>query len=99
MNRRQLIFSLCAPAFALPDCAGLADKQESDDAIYDHVKRKLTNDPDVKGGALSIDVKDGVVTLRGVLDTDKQIQKAEKLAKKTAGVKKVVNGIKLASGK
>ena len=60
------------------------------------VMRKLADDADVKGGGLNIEVKDGVVTLRGKLETEKQIQKAEKLAKKVNGVKKVVNEISLA---
>jgi hyperosmotically inducible periplasmic protein len=75
-----------------------ADKPMSDDSIYDLVKRKLANDPDVKGGALDIDVKEGVVTLRGKVETDRQKQKAERLAKKVSGVKKVINEIQL-SGK
>jgi osmotically-inducible protein OsmY len=75
-----------------------ADKPMSDDSIYDQVKRKLANDPDVKGGALDIDVKEGAVTLRGKVETERQKQKAEKLAKKVSGVKKVINEIQL-SGK
>jgi len=74
-----------------------ADKHLSDDSIHDLVKRKLANDPDVKGGALDIDVKDGVVTLRGKVETDKLKQKAERLAKKITGVKKVVNEIQLST--
>jgi osmotically-inducible protein OsmY len=70
-----------------------AEKQISDDLIYDNVKRKLANDADVKGGALEIDVKNGVVTLRGKLETEKLKEKAEKLAKKVTGVKKVDNQI------
>jgi len=74
------------------------EKVVSDDSVYDHVKRRLANDPDVKGGAMEIEVKQGVVTLRGIVDTDKQKQKAEKIAKKVNGVKQVINEIKL-SGK
>ncbi len=74
-----------------------ADKHLSDDSIHDLVKRKLANDPDVKGGALDIDVKDGVVTLRGKVETDKLKQKAERLTKKINGVKKVVNEIQLST--
>lgn len=73
-----------------------ADKPVSDDSLHDMVIRKLANDADVKGGGLQVDVKDGVVTLRGKLETDKQIQKAERLTKKVSGVKKVVNEITLA---
>jgi len=72
-----------------------ADKPVSDDALHDMVIRKLANDADVKGGGLQVEVKDGVVTLRGKLETEKQIQKAEKLAKKISGVKKVINEITL----
>jgi len=73
-----------------------ADKKVSDDSLHDLVMRKLADDADVKGGGLDIDVKDGVVTLRGKLENEKQIQKAERLAKKVNGVKKVVNEITLA---
>jgi osmotically-inducible protein OsmY len=73
-----------------------ADKKVSDDSLHDLVMRKLADDADVKGGGLNIEVKDGVVTLRGKLESEKQIQKAERLAKKVGGVKKVVNEISLA---
>lgn len=81
-------------------CLDLSAKEKvvSDDSVYDHVKRRLANDPDVKGGAMEIEVKQGVVTLRGTVDTDKQKQKAEKITKKVNGVKQVINEIKL-SGK
>ena len=72
-----------------------ADKPMSDDLIYDNVKRRLAEDSDVKGGGLDIDVKQGVVTLRGKLETQRQIDKASKIAKKVNGVKKVVNEIQL----
>ena len=92
--------SLCAAPAAAPIPAktfSFADKHVSDDSIYDYVKRKLANDQVVKGGALEIDVKEGVVTLRGTVETDQQKQKAERLAKKVKGVKSVVNEIKVAS--
>jgi osmotically-inducible protein OsmY len=54
---------------------------------------KLASDPDVKGGALDVDVNQGVVTLKGNVSTEKQKAKAAKLAKKVKGVKSVVNEI------
>ena len=72
-----------------------ADKQVSDDLVYDNVKRRLAEDSEVKGGGLDIDVKQGVVTLRGKLETQRQIDKAARLAKKVNGVKKVINEIQL----
>jgi hyperosmotically inducible periplasmic protein len=62
-----------------------------DDRISDEVRMKLATDPDVKGGALDVSVKDGAVTIRGRVDTDKGKKKAEKLAKKVKGVKSVDN--------
>jgi osmotically-inducible protein OsmY len=52
---------------------------------------KLTSDPIVKGGALTVDVKNGVVTLRGNVELEKQKERAPKLAKKVKGVTQVVN--------
>ncbi len=78
-------------AFALQ----AADKQVSDDLIYDNVKRKLAIDPVVKGGALDIEVKQGVVTLKGKVEYEKQKLKAEKLTKKIGGVKSVVNELQV----
>ena len=65
----------------------------SDDNINDRVKMKLAEDTVVKGGALTIDVKDGVVTLSGKVTYENQKSKAEKLAKKVQGVKSVNNQI------
>jgi osmotically-inducible protein OsmY len=47
----------------------------------------------VKGGALQVDVKDGVVTLSGAVDLGEQRDKAPKLARKVKGVKEVINNI------
>mgnify|MGYP000923716677 CR=1 FL=1 len=76
-------------AFLLGGVLALA--QTSDDQIYDQVIRRLANDPDVKGGAFEVDVKEGIVTIKGVVEKEKFKEKAEKLAKKVKGVKGVVN--------
>jgi len=68
-----------------------ADKHLSDDSIHDLVKRKLANDPDVKGGALDIDVKDGVVTLRGHVVSREHRARAEAAARRVHGVLAVRN--------
>ena len=68
-----------------------AEKNTSDDAIYDNVRRRLASDPVVKGGGLQVDVKSGIVTLRGTVEEQKQKDKAGRLAKKVPGVKSVAN--------
>jgi osmotically-inducible protein OsmY len=75
--------------------AGKQASQVTDDTITDQVRLKLTSDPDVKGGALQVDVKDGVVTLSGAVELPKQRDKAEKIAHKVKGVKSVVNKIEV----
>lgn len=62
-----------------------------DDRISDQVRMRLATDPDVKGGALDVVVNDGVVTIKGRVDTEKGKDRATKLAKKVKGVKEVDN--------
>lgn len=72
-----------------------ADKPISDDLIVDQVRIRLSGDAEVKGGALVVDSKQGVVTLSGTVDTDHQKGKATKLTKKVKGVKQVINNIEI----
>jgi hypothetical protein len=77
--------------------AGLAfagDKYKSpvtDDSIRDQVMMRLAGDQEVKGGAIDVQVANGVVTLKGAVDSDKASKKAERLSKHVKGVKSVVN--------
>jgi osmotically-inducible protein OsmY len=83
-----IIFALTAGVLA-------AQKHVSDDQIYDNVRRKLADDQVVKGGAMQVDVKDGVVTLRGKVETDQQKIRAAKIAHKISGVKQVDNQLEV----
>jgi hypothetical protein len=47
-----------------------AQKTSPGDLIYDQVRMKLATDADVKGGALDITVKDGMVIIKGRVDTE-----------------------------
>ncbi len=81
------LFALMLPA--------TAQKKKSDDQIYDQVKMRLANDPDIKGGNLDVDVKSGVVTVKGRVDKERAHQKIERVAKKVKGVTSVVNQVKV----
>jgi osmotically-inducible protein OsmY len=83
-----VIFALFAGVLA-------AQKHVTDDQIYDNVRRKLADDQVVKGGAMEVDVKDGVVTLRGKVETDQQKTRAAKIAHKISGVKQVDNQLEV----
>jgi osmotically-inducible protein OsmY len=78
-----LFVTLLAPAFAA--------KPVTDDFVNDTIKQHLAADAVVKGGNIVVEVKDGVVTLSGKVQEAKQKDKAEKIAKRVAGVKSVVN--------
>jgi osmotically-inducible protein OsmY len=83
-----LIFALLVPML-------IAQGTPADDKIYDLVRQKLANDPDVKGAGLDVIVKAGVVTLRGRVHDDKAKEKAQKLTKSVKGVVSVTNELKI----
>jgi len=74
---------------ALP--AAKVKEPVTDDSIRDEVMVHLASDPVVKGGNIDVEVKDGVVTLKGAVASDEARRRAEKLAKHVKGVKSVVN--------
>ena len=82
------LFALMLPAVA-------QKKKNSDEQIYDQVRMRLANDPDIKGGNLNVDVKNGVVTVKGRVDKERAHQKIERVAKKVKGVSSVVNQVKV----
>jgi osmotically-inducible protein OsmY len=67
----------------------------SDAYITDMVRQKLAADQVVKGGAIDVTVKDGVVTLAGKVAETKQKARAERLAHGVKGVKSVQNEVKV----
>lgn len=95
MKRLALLLVLVLSAVCVPVLAGGQKAPGSDDRISDQVRMKLATDPDVKGGALDVTVADGVVTIKGRVDTDKGKSKATKLAKKVKGVKSVDNELQV----
>jgi osmotically-inducible protein OsmY len=82
-----LVFALVMPV--------LAQNTNSDDKIYDAVRQRLANDPDVKGADLEVAVKSGVVTIKGVVNDEHAREKAEKIVKKIKGVTRVENQLKV----
>jgi len=74
-------------------------KPVSDDAISDNVRQRLASDADVRGAALDVSVKDGIVTIKGRVQTEKGRKKATELTKKVKGVVNVDNQLKLYSDK
>ena len=89
-----LLFGALLAGAVFPALA--AEKEpDTDDAIYDRVFRRIANDAYLKTTAIEITVRDRVVTLQGLIETEKLRQRLESVVKKTPGVKKVVNEVKV----
>ena len=56
---------------------------------------QLVTDSDTPERKINVDVENGIVTLRGTVETMQQKQEAERIAKQTEGVKRVNNMLKV----
>jgi osmotically-inducible protein OsmY len=92
---RLLLSLLLLVAFTLPAVAQKKDPPPSDDAITDRVRQRLVSHPDVKGHAVEVETKDGVVRLGGSVETARAKSTAEKLVKRMQGVRGVVNELRV----
>ena len=59
----------------------VAQGNPNDDRIYDEVRRRLADDPDIKGGAIDVTVKNGAVTLKGRVGDTLARDKAPKVVR------------------
>jgi osmotically-inducible protein OsmY len=74
--------------------------QSLDDAwIHTKIVAKLIGNSDTPERKINVDVINGDVTLRGTVDTAEAKSEAERIAKETDGVKKVVNQLKVSPAK
>jgi len=73
----------------------LAAQTADDGKIHDDVVAKLAADTDVRGGGFDVIVKNGMVTLKGQVHSQKAKEKAEKITKKVKGVVGVDNQLQI----
>jgi osmotically-inducible protein OsmY len=88
---RWLTLPLALSLTLLPALAGKDKQPLTDDRLHDQIIMKLAGDQDVRGGGIDVDVHNGVVTLKGKVDTEKRKERAEKLVKHMKGVTGVEN--------
>ena len=93
MNLKRAVASLVLAVTLSLGAAAAAGP--SDEYITDMVRQKLAADQVVKGGAIDVTVKDGVVTLAGKVAEPRQKARAERLAHGIKGVKSVLNEVKV----
>ena len=66
--------------------------------IHTKITSKLIGDKDTPARKINVDVVDGIVTLRGQVDTANAKDEADRIAKDTEGVKRVRNLLKVTAG-
>jgi hyperosmotically inducible protein len=88
MRARSILLFVVLATFP---CATAWADQRSDNEIDDKVRIKLAGDAEVKGSQLTVEVKDGAVTLRGKVESERGKNRAARLARKVKGVKSVAN--------
>ncbi len=67
-----------------------------DGTITMQIQAKFASDDVVKGTGIDVDTQDGVVTLKGTVESRIERDNAERIARETDGVKRVVNDLRVA---
>ena len=97
LNRLFATLAAVAFAFALPAHAKVTPGQEIDDsAITAEIKAALIDHKDTHATKINVETYKGIVQLSGFANSRLEAQRAEVLARETAGVKSVKNDIRLA---
>ncbi len=102
MNTRSFTRSMLALLAAATLAAGCASTRSTGEQIDDAsitaaIKGKLAADPDVKSFGIDVDTVDGVVALRGNVDTGAQRAETERIARSADGVRDVRNELTVQS--
>lgn len=69
-----------------------------DEIIRQNVMDQLRHDPGIDPLKMEVEVKNGVVTLKGKADTEKEKQLSEKIARAVEGVNSVENHLHIEVG-
>src|SRR5262250_942653 len=80
-------------AFLALASANCERRSVADSAITAIVKSKLAADNETGSANINVDTKGGVVTLTGVVTTQANKEQAERIARNTEGVMRVINNI------
>lgn len=94
-----LVLSLGGAHGILVSCATTQTPraQVGDARLAMHVGRRLAADPQVRRFEIDVDAREGMVILRGVVDSSVERTEAERVAERTPGVVGVENHIQLES--
>jgi hyperosmotically inducible periplasmic protein len=92
----SLVFGVLLVLLAVGCSSTQTVGEELDDAtITTKVEAKMAGDPDVSAFNVDVDTNEGVVRLSGTVENPEAKTEAEKLARETEGVRRVINDIKV----
>lgn len=77
------------------EAADQARRALTDGSLTAKIKAKMALDDSVKALNIDVDTSGGTVTLNGVVENEAQRQRALQLARETAGVKQVVDHLRI----
>src|SRR5205823_3354569 len=108
--KKQIVCALTAATLALlpltfnTGCAVTRGKETAgayakDTEITAKIKAKFYKDPDVKGTEVHVSTLNGVVQLRGFVDNQIALDRAEQIARSVSGVVEVQNSLLLPTGR
>jgi len=95
MLKKTLILGLGLGGLVACSTSRPIDNQASDAVITSTIETKLAADTDTDSYEIDVDTLNGVVRLRGIVETEMERKEAERLAKDTNGVSRVDNQLKL----
>lgn len=102
MRRTILLVAAVAGALLVSGCQSYRDGKSrtvgeftDDTAIQFRVKSKLVRAPDVNGARMNVEVKKGVVTLHGRVDSPEMKKKAVEIVESIKGVDSVEDRLRV----
>jgi osmotically-inducible protein OsmY len=78
---------------------GPKNYRRPDERILEDVSDRLTDDGMVDASEITVEVKQGEVTLSGTVTDRDQKRRAEDLSERVSGVKDVINALRIAAGR
>lgn len=98
INRFSAFLAAIAMAVALAGCAGTRTQESTgqfvDDAVITtKVKTAIFNDPNLKANEIGVETYKGIVQLSGFVGSQRDMDRAEQVARSVAGVKSVKNDL------
>ncbi len=95
MTIKSPVSATTGTADTMRDKASETGQVLGDAGITTAVKTKLLADPDVSGSKIDVDTAEGIVTLKGTVNSAVERKRAMEIARDTTGVKSVKDQLKI----